>query len=140
MSDAAEFSTFETIVPVRPDDIDMNNHVHNSIYFDYVLTARYDQMDRCYKMSMDEFLERGFSWVVKAAYIEHKRALVISDSAIVRTRVDEMKERGVKVSFDILKKSDNKPVAKGWLDYVLVTAKTGRPQVVPDDIRVKYSV
>ncbi len=140
MSDTETFSTFETVVPVRPDDIDMNNHVHNSIYFDYVLTARYDQMERCYKMSMEEFLERGFSWVVKAAYIEHKRALLISDSAVVRTRVDEMKERGVKVSFEILKKSDNKLVAKGWLDYVMVAAATGRPQIVPDDIRAKYSV
>jgi len=24
------YSEFETIVPVRPDDIDMNRHVHNS--------------------------------------------------------------------------------------------------------------
>ena len=44
----SEFSTFETIVPVRPDDIDMNQHVHNSKYLDYVLAARLDQMERCY--------------------------------------------------------------------------------------------
>jgi len=140
MPEAQQFSTFETIVAVRPDDIDMNHHVHNSIYFDYVLTARYDQMERCYQMSMEEFLERGFSWVVKAAYIEHKRALRINDSAVVRTRVDEMKERGVKVNFEILKKFDNKIVAKGWLDYVMVAASTGRPQIIPHDIRAKYSV
>ncbi len=48
---------------VRPDDIDMNQHVHNSRYFDYVLAARYDQMSRCYKMSMEEFLKAGFGWV-----------------------------------------------------------------------------
>ena len=140
MPEEESFSTFETLVPVRPDDIDMNNHVHNSKYLDYVLTARYDQMARCYKMTMEEFLERGFSWVVKAAYIEHKRALLISDSAIVRTRVDEMKQRGVKVAFEILKESDNKVVAKGWLDYVMVAAKTGRPQVLPEDVVEKYSI
>ena len=43
-------SRFETEMPVRPDDIDMNQHVHNSRYFDYVLAARYDQMARCYRM------------------------------------------------------------------------------------------
>jgi acyl-CoA thioesterase FadM len=34
---------FETELQVRPDDIDMNQHVHGSRYMDYVLAARYDQ-------------------------------------------------------------------------------------------------
>ena len=42
------YSTFESELTVRPDDIDMNNHVHNSKYLDYVLAARYDQMGRCF--------------------------------------------------------------------------------------------
>ncbi len=49
-------SKFESEMQVRPDDIDMNRHVHNSRYFDYVLAARYDQMARCYGMPMEEFL------------------------------------------------------------------------------------
>ena len=65
------YSAFRTLIPVRPDDIDMNRHVHNSKYSDYVLAARYDQMERCYGMSMGAFLERGLSWVVRASYIEH---------------------------------------------------------------------
>ena len=64
------YSTFESELQVRPDDIDMNGHVHNSKYLDYVLAARFDQMERCYKMSMGEFLERGLSWYVRAAYIK----------------------------------------------------------------------
>lgn len=136
----AGFSTFETIVPVRPDDIDLNQHVHNSKYLDYVLAARYDQMERCYRMSMEEFLERGFSWVVRSAYIEHKRPLRIADSAIVRTCIDEMRDRGVKVAFEISKQSDNKLVAKGWLDYAMVSSATGRPQDIPEDVVAKYSI
>jgi len=64
------YSRFETELQVRPDDIDMNQHVHNSRYFDYVLAARYDQMARCYGMSMEEFLKAGCSWVVKTAHLE----------------------------------------------------------------------
>ena len=37
-------SIFETEIIVRPDDIDMNNHVHNSKYLDYIQTARFIQM------------------------------------------------------------------------------------------------
>lgn len=136
----AGYSTFETIIPVRPDDIDMNHHVHNSKYFDYVLAARYDQMERCYRMSMEAFLERGFSWVVRSSYMEHKRPLRIEDAAIVQTRVEEIRERGVKVSFEIHKQADEKLVARGWLDYAMVSANSGRPQPIPEDIIEHYSI
>ncbi len=134
------FSTFETELAVRPDDIDMNRHVHNSKYLDYVLAARYDQMERCYGMSMEAFLERGFSWVVKAAYIEHKRPLQIGDTVTVRTRVEEVHTRGVKVGFEIVKLHDSKLSARGWLDYVMVHFDTGRPAIIPGDIIETYSV
>lgn len=134
------YSQFETILQVRPDDIDMNQHVHNAKYFDYVLAARYDQMERCYGMSMQAFLDRSLSWVVRASYIEHKRPLFIGDTAIVRTGVEEIRSRGVKVAFEIFKQSDNRLVAKGWLDYVMVALETGRPQTIPEDILEHYSI
>ncbi len=85
---------FETELAVRPDDIDMNRHVHNSRYFDYVLAARYDQMSRCYKMSMEEFLKAGFGWVVKIAHLEYKRPLGLGDLMIVRTWIDQIFKDG----------------------------------------------
>ena len=134
------YSAFKSLIPVRPDDIDMNRHVHNSRYNDYVLAARYDQMERCYGMSMDDFIVRGLSWVVRASYIEHKRPLHLGDTAEVETRVEEIAERGVKVAFLITKEADGKAVAKGWLDYVLVSLGTGRPQVIPEDVVTIYSI
>lgn len=134
------FSTFETRLDVRPDDIDMNRHVHNSRYLDYVLAARYDQMERCYRMSMADFLDRGFSWVVKVAHIEHKRPLEMGDSVVVRTRVAALHPRGVRVEFEIVKASDEKLSAKGWFEYVMVHADTGRPALIPEDIAAKYAV
>ena len=134
------FTAFKSSISVRPDDIDMNRHVHNSKYNDYVLAARYDQMARCYGMSMEAFLERGLSWVVRASYIEHKRPLFIGDTAEVETWVEEIASRSVKVGFQITKESDSKSVAKGWLDYVLVSLESGRPQALPADIIATYSL
>src|SRR3954469_14154258 len=94
---------FETELQVRPDDIDMNRHVHGSRYFDYVLAARYDQMARCYKMSMEEFIEAGYGWYVKTAHVEYKRALGMGDTMIVRTWVESLERTGVTVQFQILK-------------------------------------
>ena len=134
-----EYSRFETDISVRPDDIDMNRHVHNSKYLDYVLAARFDQMTRCYKMSMEDFLNQNLSWFVKEAYIEHKRQLKMGDEITVRTGISELQKRGVKVEFEIFKKG-GKLSACGWFNYLMVYADSGRPAVLTDEIIEKYSV
>src|SRR5689334_12301003 len=88
---------FETELQVRPDDIDMNQHVHNSRYFDYVLAARYDQMARCYGMPMEDFTKLGLAWVVKTAHLKYKRPLDLGETILVRTWIDEMAKSDVSV-------------------------------------------
>src|SRR5436853_4519882 len=97
---------FESELQVRPDDIDMNRHVHNRRYFDYVLAARYDQMERCYGMAMEEFIKLGYSWVTRTAHVEYKRPLGLGDRFTVVTWVEEILRSGVKVGFEIIRESD----------------------------------
>src|SRR3989339_765608 len=111
------YSAFETEVRIRPDDIDLNNHVHNTKYLDYVLAARYDQMINNYKMSMDEFWKLGYNWVVSITYIEYKRALTLEDRILVRTQVDSVNGAQCRVNFWILKKENRKAAAEGYLIY-----------------------
>src|SRR5690349_19308032 len=99
---------FETELQVRPDDIDMNQHVHGSRYFDYVLAARYEQMARCYKMSLEEFTQAGFAWFIRTAHLEYKRPLGLGDRMLVRTWVEEMLKDTVRVRFEIMNKSTGK--------------------------------
>ena len=94
---------YETSLMVRPDDIDMNNHVHSSKYMDYVLFARYDQMERCYKMSMDEFIKTGFTWVIKSTFIEYKRSLLLGETCHIFTWLESMEGNSCKVCFEIKK-------------------------------------
>lgn len=134
------YSKFETEILVRPDDIDMNEHVHNSKYFDYVLAARYDQMKRCYGMSMEEFIERGFGWVVSACRLNFKRPLKLGDTAIVRAQIQTIKSNGVDVVFEIVKKENKKICVDGIFEYTMINLQTQRAATIPDDILKKYSV
>ncbi|MGB8354449.1 MAG: acyl-CoA thioesterase [Chthoniobacteraceae bacterium] len=134
------YSRFETELQVRPDDIDMNEHVHNSRYFDYVLAARYDQMTRCYGMAMEEFLEAGFSWVVKTAHLEYKRPLGLADIIIVKTWIEKIFKDGVMVRFEIVKKQNGKICCEGWFDYKMINIATKRAEKIPTWIVEKYSV
>ena len=131
---------FESHFTVRPDDIDMFQHVHNSTYFDYVLAARYDQMERCYGMAMEEFLKLGFGWVVRIAHVEYKRPLGLGDRFVVRTWIEEMKQFGVVVHFEIERTSDGAMSCLGWFDYVMISTASGRPAALPPEIVERYSV
>ena len=134
------YSTFESELLVRPDDIDMNNHVHNSKYFDYVLAARYDQMKRCYGMSMDEFIARGFGWVVSGCTMHFKRPLRLGDTAIVKTKIHGVRTNGVDVMFDILRKETGKSCVDGIFEYTMVNLQTQRAERIPEDVIQKYSI
>jgi len=133
---------FETALQVRPDDIDMNQHVHGSRYMDYVLAARYEQMARCYQMSMEDFLQAGYGWFVATAHLQYKRPLAMGDRFIVRTWVEEISRSGVKVEFEIYRQVGErlKISCDGWFDYTMVNLKTGRAEVIPDWIAAKYSI
>ena len=133
---------FETELTVRPDDIDMNQHVHASRYQDYVLAARYDQMARCYKMAMEEFVKAGLGWFVKTAHLEYKRPLQMGDAFVVRTWVDEIGGSEVKVRFEILRRVTDrlKLSCEGYFDYTMVSSETGRAEAIPDWIVAKYSI
>ncbi|GAB6070324.1 hypothetical protein JCM30760_14210 [Thiomicrorhabdus hydrogeniphila] len=132
------YSTFETEISVRPDDIDLNNHVHSSKYQDYLFVARYIQMKENYKMSMELFTERGYSWVVSEFSIQYKREITLSDQTVkVKTQIQEIKGANVVVSFWILKSKNNKIAAQGQAIYTMKSLQTGRSTQIPEDI-IKY--
>ena len=140
VSHARVFSRFETEMEVRPDDIDMFQHVHASRYQDYVLAARFEQMRRCYKMSMEEFLARGLGWFVQTAHLEYKRQLGLAEQFIVKTWVQEILPTGVRVDFEIVKKSTRKISCDGYFTYTLIDLAQRKAIAIPPDIREKYSI
>lgn len=131
--------TYQTELQVRPDDIDMFQHVHSSRYIDYVLAARYEQMERCYKMPMQEFLQHGLGWVIRNASIDYKRPLRLAEYMLVETRFEEMAKDTVKVVFRILRKENKKVCAEGYFYYTMINLQTGRAEVIPDWIIERYS-
>jgi len=134
------YSTFETEIVIRPDDIDMNNHVHNSKYLDYVLAARYDQMIKDYKFSMNDFHKLGYNWVVSISFIEYKRALGMSDKIVVKTKFDSYNGAQCKVNFWIEKMETKKVAAEGYIIYTMISIETGRPVRITEELVKPYTI
>ena len=133
-------SRFTSEIPVRPDDIDMFQHVHNSRYLDYIQAARYDQMIRCYKMSMEEFMIMGYGFVVKKAELNFKRALIMGDVMLISTQVKEFNGSDITVEFEIVNKKNEKISCDGVMLYTMINLKTGRSEKVPEEIQTKFSI
>ena len=140
MENPQKYSTFKTEFKVRPDDIDMFNHVHNSTYFDYVLAARYEQMEVFYKMPMESFLDSGFGWVVRTAYIDFKRPLILGDIVKVRTGILTINEKGCRVQFEMENVRTKKIASDGYFDYVMIDTSTGKGCKVNDEMILAYSI
>lgn len=134
------FARFETELQVRPDDIDMYRHVHSSRYMDYVLAARFEQMERCYRMPMAEFEKNGFGWFMASTQMNFKRPLELGDRFVVRTWIERFSTIGVRVQFEIDRQTDNRRSCDGWFEYVMVSLETARAVRIPQWIRAKYSV
>ena len=131
---------FESELQVRPDDLDMYAHVHSSRYSDYVLAARFDQMERCYGMGMAKFAGLGLAWFVRTAHLDYKRPLLMGEWFLVRTWIQELYADGVRVDFEILKREKRKLACDGWFHYTLVSAQTGRAVTIPREIAERYAV
>jgi YbgC/YbaW family acyl-CoA thioester hydrolase len=134
------FSRFTTQHKVRPDDIDMFNHVHSSKYLDYVLAARYEQMDVNYGMAMEDFLKMGYGWVVKTAKVNFKRPLTLSDFFLVTTGLTEIHKYGCRILFEITNPKTNKTSADGYFEFVMISLKTGKAEALTPPIIEKYSI
>ncbi|MBL7812962.1 MAG: acyl-CoA thioesterase [Bacteroidetes bacterium] len=131
---------YTTRLSVRPDDIDLFQHVHSSRYIDYVLAARFDQMERCYGCSMQEFMQAGYGWVLVSTEMHFKRPLKMGDTFDVSTHLKSFEKRKAHVVFDILHGSTGKSCCSGWALYTLVKLDTGKPAEIPDWVLERYSL
>ncbi|MCJ7581251.1 MAG: acyl-CoA thioesterase [Candidatus Aminicenantes bacterium] len=131
---------FETEITVRPHEIDWNRHVNQSVYLDYLLHARVDQMKRCYKMPIESFFKRGYSWITRSISIEYINSVYMEETIIVRTWIETVGKKSVTVKFQMLKKKDLSLATEGTAVFVLINAKTGHPETIPEDIHSKYSI
>lgn len=133
-------SIFSSEIKVRADDIDMNNHVHNTKYLDYVQTARFEQMRDFYKMPMEDYHKQGLNWFASTAHIEYKRSLKLNDAAIVKTQMGEVNGAQCRVNFWIENKSSAKIAAEGYFVYTLISLETGRPVRISEEMIQRHSI
>jgi acyl-CoA thioester hydrolase/thioesterase-3 len=96
-------------------------------------------MDRCYGLSMEKFIEHGWTWYIKSCQIEFKRPLKLGEHIVVRTWLESFQRTDVLVRFCILKKKTGKIAAEGSVTNTMINIASGRPEEIPAWVIAQYT-
>jgi len=89
---------------------------------------------------MEEFLKQGFGWVVRSAFVDYKRPLILGDRFTVQTAIESINPKGCRVKFEIKINKMSKVACEGWFDYIMITIADGKSVKVSDEIIHRYSI
>ncbi len=119
---------FQNTLTVRPEHIDIQGHVNNVVYLQWVQDIAEAHW---LAKSSAEFNEDHF-WVVRNHFIEYKGQAFSGDLLTLRTFVEQ--NEGVKSVrvVEILK--DNKLITRARSEWVLINKGSNRPVRVPKEV------
>jgi acyl-CoA thioesterase FadM len=83
---------------------------------DYMLAARFGQMDRRYGIPMAEFEKLGTECVIASAQMNFRYSLVLGDGMTVRCWIEKFSFIALRFQFEINRRLDDKRACDGWFD------------------------
>jgi YbgC/YbaW family acyl-CoA thioester hydrolase len=88
----------ESKVKVRFHDCDPFNHLNNSRYIDYIVTARGDQLIENYGFDIYQLLQKqGVGWVSAQTQISYLQPAYLMEEITIQTRLIACSEKSLQV-------------------------------------------
>jgi acyl-CoA thioester hydrolase len=135
MGSDPNLKTFELIIRVLPEDIDAQDHVNNTVYLRWVQEVAIAH----WRSVASAETQREIGWVVVRHEIDYKAPGSLGDEVILRTWVGEATRLRFERLTEILRKSDQRLLATARTLWVPVSAKTGKPVRVSQEVRKQFS-
>jgi acyl-CoA thioester hydrolase len=124
-------SIYHHPIKVTAADLDEMNHVNNVVYVQWVQDAA--SAHWISKASVE--VKEKFNWVVLRHEIDYKSPAILNDELIAKTWVANYE--GVKSDrmVQIIRKRDERLLVEAKTTWCLLSAASGRPARVVDEIR-----
>ena len=129
---------FELRITVASEHIDINNHVNNVQYVQWMQDAAIAHSDSLGCLPLLQ--ELGGAWVARSHRIEYLRPALHGDVVVVRTWVSGFRRARSTREYLFLRESDAKELARAETEWVYVDAATGRPKSIPKVIAERFEV
>ncbi|HUT83981.1 MAG TPA: thioesterase family protein [Thermodesulfobacteriota bacterium] len=123
---------------IREDVIDENGHVNNVVYVQWMqdIAVAHSNALGCTSMTRDV----GATWVVRSHKVEYLSPAFAGEEVEALTWVVNFRKVRSLRRYKFVRIRDNTVLARGETDWVLVDAETGRPRIIPEDVRGAFQL
>ena len=126
---------FETSVVVLPGDIDVQNHVNNTVYLRWVQ----DVATAHWRAIAGREAQDTIGWIALRHEIEYKAPATLGDEVVLRTWVGTATRLTFERFTEIRRKSDGRLLSQARTLWCPINAQTGRPMRVSAEVRAQFS-
>lgn len=124
---------------VSNDAIDMNRHVNNLVYLSWMQEVAI-QHSEAQGWPIERYLKTGGSWVVRSHFIKYSRPGLLGDEISILTWISGATQRSSTRKYLFWREMDKKIIAEAETHWVFVDLKTGRPCLIPQDVRTAFEI
>ena len=123
---------------VSSEAIDGNGHVNNVAYVQWMqdVAVRHSDASGCAQAARNA----GATWVVRKHSVEYLRPAFEGDPITVMTWVTNFRRALSLRKYKFIRTSDNTILSKGETDWVFVDAVTGRPRIIPQEVKGAFTL
>jgi acyl-CoA thioester hydrolase len=126
----------EILVPAEV--VDRNRHVNNVAYVQWMQDAALQHSAATGCTRMTEAI--GATWVARMHRIEYLSPAFAGDVLTVLTWVADFRKVRSLRGYKFVRAADQKVLAQGETEWVLVDASTGRPRGIPNEMAALFEV
>ena len=119
-------------IVVLAEVVDRNRHVNNVTYVQWMQEAAMEHSAATGCTRMTEAI--GAAWVARMHRIEYLSPAFAGDSISVLTWVADFRKVRSLRRYRFVRAADQRLLAEGETDWVLVDASTGRPRAIPPEL------
>ena len=126
----------EIVVP--PEVVDRNRHVNNVAYVQWMQDAaiQHSAATGCTRMTA----AIGATWVARMHRIEYLSPAFAGEAITVLTWVADFRRVRSLRRYRFIRAADQRVLAQGETDWVLVDVATGRPRAIPREMASLFEV
>lgn len=129
---------FQLEIQVTADVVDVNRHVNNVAYVQWMQDVAIGHADACGGTALAKQL--GAAWFVRTHRIEYLKPAVLGDQITLLTWVADFRRVRSLRRYRFIRGSDQATLAEGETDWVFVDATSGRPKSIPPEMANLFGV
>lgn len=117
---------------VESSAIDTNGHVNNVVYLQWMQDAAVKHAKSV--IAKEIYSRLNCTWVARSHHIEYLSPAFSGDRIVARTWLVSFRRVRCIRRYEFVRLSDQKLLARGESDWVLIATDTGKPKSIPSEI------